>query len=63
MNILKLQQDHPCVIEIIRRNYLTLPSDREKLNLNYPEVADQSAGQSTVVLTLLKNKVGGNTTF
>ena len=59
MNILRLQQDHPCVIEIIRRTYLTLPSPREELNLNYPQVVDQSAGQSTVVLTLLKNKVRG----
>ncbi len=57
MNNHRLQQDHPCVIEIIRRKYLHSPSPREALNLSHPEVTDQSAGQSAIVLPYLKNKV------
>ena len=61
-NTYRLEQDHPCVIEIIRREYLTLPSPTKlnTLNLKHPEVVDPSAGQSIAVLTHLKNKVGGS---
>ena len=57
MNAHRLQQDHPCVIEIIRRKYLHHPSPPEALSLSHPEVVDPSAGQSATVLPYLKNKV------
>ena len=57
MNTHRLQQDHPCVIEIIRRKYLHNPSPPLELKLSHPEIVDQSAGQSAIVLPHLNNKV------
>ncbi|XP_046640360.1 protein Star-like [Daphnia pulicaria] len=55
----RLQQDHPCVIELIRRLFLYLPSPKENSpNLNFPDVSDPSSGQSKVILNHLKNKSG-----
>ena len=55
-----MEQDHPCVIEIIRRDYLRDPSPRRvDYNLSHPDVVDPSAGQSGLVLKRLKNKTNG----
>jgi hypothetical protein len=57
-NANRLQQDHPCVIELIRSQYLYRPSPPNvPLNLSHPEVADPSAAQSKVALTHLHNQV------
>lgn len=61
MNEQKMAQDHPCVIDIIRRQFLHPPaSANEPYNLygggehiDY----DPSSGQSRIILDLLKNKV------
>ncbi|EFX71561.1 hypothetical protein DAPPUDRAFT_255633 [Daphnia pulex] len=60
-NANRLQQDHPCVIELIRSQYLHRPSliPNVPLNLSHPEVADPSAAQSKVALTHLHNQTGG----
>lgn len=57
-NVNRLQQDHPCVIELIRSRYLYQPSPPDvSLNLSSPLVTDPSSGQSKVVLTHLHNQV------
>ncbi|KAI9562639.1 hypothetical protein GHT06_010093 [Daphnia sinensis] len=59
-NVNRLQQDHPCVIELIRSRYLYQPSPPDvPLNLSRPLVADPSSGQSKVVLAHLHNQIGG----
>lgn len=56
----KLQQDHPCLLDIIRRQYLNKPSPADvPLYLDYPNIKDQSAGQVTAVLRLLRNLTKG----
>jgi hypothetical protein len=57
-NAHKLQQDHPCLLDIIRRQHLNKPSPSDvPLFLDYPNVKDPSAGQVTAVLRLLRNLV------
>ncbi|XP_057372289.1 uncharacterized protein LOC130693183 [Daphnia carinata] len=52
----KLQQDHLCLLDIIRRQYLNKPSPADvPLYLDYPNIKDQSAGQVTAILRLLRN--------
>lgn len=59
MNYNRLQQDHPCVINYIRRHYLKGPPlSGVPLNLDYPEVRDPSDGQPNTILDLLRNQVG-----
>jgi len=54
----RLPQDHPCVIETIRRDYLNQPAaDEEPLVLRQPNKADQSVGQAPAILRHLDNKV------
>ena len=60
VNSHRLQQDHPCVIEMIRQNYLHYPPTEDgysSLSLANPELVDPSAGQAAVVLPYLHNKV------
>lgn len=58
MNDHRLAQDHPCVIETIRRDYLKQPAaDDEPLILREPNKADTSAGQAAAILRHLNNKV------
>ena len=58
INYHKLQQDHPCVIELIREQYLEKPAPKlEPLVLNSPEIIDPSAGQTKIILNHLNNKV------
>ncbi|XP_059352831.1 uncharacterized protein LOC132087713 [Daphnia carinata] len=60
VNANRLQQDHPCVIKLIRSRYLYQPSLPDvSLNLSRPLVADPSSGQSKVVLAHLHNQIGG----
>ena len=57
-NANKLQQDHPCVIELIRRQYLHEPAPpNTPLNLKYPKHKNPSAAQSQAILRLLGNLV------
>lgn len=61
MNTNKLAQDHPCVIDMIRRHYLEEPSPPDvPYNLTDATAADSDhsqAGQVSTVLGYLKNKV------
>lgn len=58
MNANKLQQDHPCVIETIRRYYLNKPSPPHvPLKLDSDDDDDRSPGQTGVIFRLLKNRV------
>jgi hypothetical protein len=58
INTNKLAQDHPCVIETIRRHYLNKPSPPEMpLKLASDGNEDRSPGQTGVILRLLKNQV------
>ncbi|XP_046451332.1 uncharacterized protein LOC124199545 [Daphnia pulex] len=58
-NANRLQQDHPCVVELIRNFFLHQPAPLEySLNLSFPAVLDSSSGQSKVILTLLNNQSG-----
>lgn len=54
----RLPQNHPCVIETIRQDYLNQPAaDEEPLVLRQPNKADQSVGQAPAILRHLNNKV------
>lgn len=58
VNARRLQQDHPCVIEIIRRYYLKKPSPQNApYKLEESHDKDPSPGQSGVIFSLLKNRV------
>ena len=55
-----MAQDHPCVIELIRRHFLDAPSPSDApYRLENPKsiLTDLSHGQVPVVLDLLHNKV------
>lgn len=57
MNENKLQQDHPCVIEIIRRFYINGPAHAgAPLILANPDEIDPSAGQVTAIIKHLKQR-------
>ncbi|KAI9559236.1 hypothetical protein GHT06_016025 [Daphnia sinensis] len=59
-NANKLQQDHPCVIRLIRRHYLFKPAPRSvQYRLAHPEAMDPSDGQSRAILEILQNKTNG----
>ena len=54
----RLQQDHPCVIDLIRRHYLHEPAAPHiSLNLKFPNHTNPSQGQSQAILKLLGNMV------
>lgn len=59
MNLNRLQQNHPCVIETIRRRYLHPPADPDvPYVLQAPANAiDPSAGQAKSILKYLGNQV------
>ena len=58
MNLHRLQQDHPCVINYVRRNVLMPPAPPHiPLKLDYPEVSDPSMGQSKEILEILHHQV------
>ncbi|XP_046638300.1 uncharacterized protein LOC124316413 [Daphnia pulicaria] len=60
MNADRLQQDHPCVIETIRRRYLHPPADLDvPYNLVAPNKADPSVGQAASILNYLGNQTKG----
>lgn len=58
VNTHQLPQDHPCVLDIIRRQFLNKPASKNlPLNLQYPDNKEQSAGQVKAILRLLNNMV------
>ncbi|KAK4010369.1 hypothetical protein OUZ56_019515 [Daphnia magna] len=60
LNANKLPQDHPCVIETIKRHYLNKPSPPEvPLQLDSDDDKDRSPGQTGVIFRLLKNQTNG----
>lgn len=60
MNRKKLPQDHPCVLKLLRQDYVHPPAAREiPYFLNNPKVNDTSVGQSSAILNFLKNKKNG----
>ena len=57
-NTNQLQQDHPCVIRLIRESYLRQPAPKNvPYNMNHSETIDPSDGQSKEILRLLHNQV------
>lgn len=66
MNEQKMAQDHPCVIDIIRRQFLRPPSPS---NVPYNLLSgqgpnyDPTAGRFQPVLNVLKHKVKATTHF
>ena len=57
----RLEQDHPCVIELIRRHFLREPAPLDvPLNLKFPDRKNPSVAQSQAVLKLLGNLVCKN---
>ena len=57
-NLNRLQQDHPCVIQLIRRHFLHPPAPKDvPLNLKFPNFTNPSAGQSQTILRYLRNQV------
>ena len=57
INYHRLQQDHFCVIEMIRKNYLNQPApETESLVLRNPQTVDASAGQAGAILRHLNNQ-------
>ncbi|KZS14801.1 Uncharacterized protein APZ42_020167 [Daphnia magna] len=60
MNADRFQQDHPCVIETIRKRYLHPPADVDvPYNLAAPHKADPSVGQAASILNYLGNQTKG----
>ena len=60
MNTNKLAQDHPCVIDIIRRHFLHSPSPSGipyNMTSSLDPNGDPSPGQVPIILRLLKNQV------
>ncbi|EFX75269.1 hypothetical protein DAPPUDRAFT_323557 [Daphnia pulex] len=56
----KLQQDHPCLIQLIRDKYLLQPASKElPYVLDHPETIDPSNGQANDIREILKNKTKG----
>lgn len=62
INTVVLEQDDPCIVNILRTQYLHPPS-KEKLSLEKPEDINPSMGQAQSVLEILKNKVVVNFLF
>ena len=63
VNAKKLQQDHPCVLHIIRSAYMHNPvSKTVPYKLSKPNVKDPSVGQSRAILRLLHNQVSIDST-
>lgn len=59
-NTFKLQQDHPCVIRLIRDNYIGQPAPKNvPYQMDHPETIDPSDGQSKEILRILKNLTNG----
>lgn len=57
-NANRLEQNHPCVIDLIRSQYLFRPAPPDvPLRLSQPEVIDPSSGQSKKIMSLLNNQV------
>ena len=60
----RLQQNHPCVIQLIRRHFLQPPAPKESLlNLKFPNHTNPSAGQSQAILQYLRNQVRTSSSF
>ena len=60
INSNKLAQDHPCVIDIIRRQFLYDPSPRNvsyNMTKSIKPDGDPSQEQTPTILNLLNNKV------
>jgi hypothetical protein len=59
VNAHRLQQDHPCVLEVIRREFIHEPAPAEEAykGLHNKDVLDPSDGQATAIMRLLRNQV------
>ena len=56
VNSVVMEQDDPCILNLLRDQYLHPPS-KDKINLEAPEVTNPSMGQAQSILEILKNKV------
>ena len=53
-----MQQDHPCVIRLIKQKYLRPPSPKNlPYRLGDPQTVDPSDGQAQGILRILRNQV------
>lgn len=59
-NTFELEQDHPCVIDLIRKKFLRPPARRNlPYQMSQPSLLDPSDGQSQAILRLLRNQTNG----
>lgn len=56
MNTVIMEQDDPCILNLLRKNFLFPPS-KEKMTLEQPDVMNPSMGQAQSILEILNNKV------
>lgn len=52
-----IQQDDPCILNLIRSQFLHPPSPVKNLKLDPPIVENPSMGQAQSILEILKNQV------
>lgn len=58
MNANRLEQDHPCVVETIRRHFVHPPAERDvPYFLTYPEKKDPSGVEGFKILDRLGDPV------
>lgn len=58
MNTVIMEQDDPCILNLLRKNFLFPPS-KEKMTLEQPDVMNPSMGQAQSILEILNNKRKG----
>ncbi len=56
INSVDMEQDDPCLLKIIRENYLRPPS-KLPLQLNEPDTENPSMGQTQQIVNILGNQV------
>lgn len=56
VNMVKMEQDDPCILNVLRSTFLEPPS-KGKLSLDNPETENPSMGQAQSILEILNNKV------
>ena len=54
-----MQQDHPCVLEVIRREFVHEPTSPEEAyeGVQNKDMLDPSDGQATAIMRILRNQV------
>ena len=56
----RLQQDHPCVLELVKRSFLKEPFSRDvPYGLHQMQKLDPSAGQAKAIMRILRGQENG----